>query len=51
MRMINALVEANKQFELFIYPDRAHGISKGNNTRLNLYQKMTNFIEKNLGDK
>jgi len=51
MQMINALVEANKQFELFIYPDRAHGISKGNNTRLNLYQKMTNFIEKNLGDK
>ncbi len=51
MRMINALVEANKQFELFIYPDRAHGISKGNNTRLNLYQKMTNFIEKTIGGK
>ncbi|MFD0993417.1 S9 family peptidase [Tenacibaculum geojense] len=48
MRMVNALVEANKQFDLFIYPDRAHGIYKGKNTRLNLYTKMTNFLEKNL---
>jgi dipeptidyl-peptidase-4 len=47
-RMINALVEANKQFELFVYPDRAHGIYKGKNTRLHLYTKMTNFIEQNL---
>ena len=48
MQMINALVEANKQFEYFAYPDRAHGISKGLNTRLHLFKKMTNFIEKNL---
>lgn len=48
MRMTNALVDANKQFEFFIYPDRTHGIKEGNNTSLNLYQKMTNFIEKNL---
>ncbi len=48
MRMINALVEANKQFDLAIYPDRAHGIRKGNNTRLHLYNKMTTFIKENL---
>ncbi len=48
-RMINALVEANKQFDLFMYPDRAHGIRKGNNTRLHLYTKMTAFIDENLG--
>ncbi len=48
-RMINALVEANKQFDLFVYPDRAHGIRKGNNTRLHLYTKMTAFIDANLG--
>jgi len=48
MRMVNALVEANKQFDLFIYPDRAHGIYKGKNTRLNLFTKMTNFIVENL---
>jgi len=49
MRMINALVEANKQFDLFIYPDRTHGIYKGNNTRLHLYNKMTNFIDNSIG--
>ncbi len=49
-RMVNALIEANKQFELFIYPDRAHGIRKGTNTRLHLYNKMTAFIDENLGN-
>ena len=48
-RMINALVEANKQFDLFVYPDRTHGIYKGKNTRLHLYNKMTNFIDEHLG--
>ena len=47
-RMINALIEANKQFDMFIVPDRTHGIYKGKNTRLNLYTKMTNFIEDKL---
>ena len=47
MRMIEALVQANKQFDLFIYPDKNHGIY-GGNTRLHLYNKMTKFIEDNL---
>ncbi|MES2396302.1 MAG: S9 family peptidase [Bacteroidota bacterium] len=47
MEMITALVNANKQFDLFIYPDKNHGIS-GGNTRLHLYTKMTNFILNNL---
>lgn len=47
MRMVEALVQANKQFELFIYPDKNHGIY-GGNTRYHLYEKMTNFIEENL---
>lgn len=47
-RMINALIEANKQFDMFVVPDRTHGIYKGKNTRLNLYTKMTNFIEEHL---
>lgn len=50
MRMINALVEANKDFDLFVYPDRSHGIYEGNNTRLHLYNKMTNFIDKSIGN-
>lgn len=45
--MIKALVEADKDFELAVYPDKNHGIS-GGNTRLHLYRKMTNFIENNL---
>ena len=47
MEMISALVKANKQFDLFIYPDKNHGVS-GGNTRLHLYTKMTNFILGNL---
>ncbi|MDB2555721.1 S9 family peptidase [Flavobacteriaceae bacterium] len=48
MRMINALVAANKPFDIAMYPDRAHGIRKGDNTRLHLYHKMTNFIAQHL---
>ncbi|AWX44002.1 Dipeptidyl-peptidase IV [Flagellimonas maritima] len=47
MRMIEALVQANKQFDWAIYPDRNHGIY-GGNTRLHLYTKMTDFIKANL---
>ncbi len=49
-RMINALVEANKQFDLFVYPDRAHSIRKGKNTSLHLYKKMTDFIDEHLAN-
>ena len=48
MRMIDAMVNANKQFDLFIYPDRTHGIYSTRNDRLHLYTKMTKFIEDNL---
>jgi dipeptidyl-peptidase-4 len=47
-RMINALIEANKQFDMFMVPDRTHRIYKGKNMRLNLYTKMTNFVETHL---
>ena len=47
-RLTNALIEANKPFDLAIYPDRNHGIYTGKNTRLHLYEKMTRFIEENL---
>ncbi|WP_457609633.1 S9 family peptidase [Lutibacter sp.] len=48
MRFSNALIEANKPFDEAIYPDRTHGIYRGKNTRLHLYNKMTKFIEQNL---
>jgi len=47
MEMINALVDADKQFELMIYPNRNHGIH-GGNTRMHLYEMMTNFLERSL---
>ncbi|WP_276388483.1 S9 family peptidase [Eudoraea chungangensis] len=47
MRMVEALIQANKDFEWAIYPDKNHGIYSGN-TRLHLYTKMTNFIKSNL---
>ncbi len=47
MEMISALVKANKQFDLFIYTDKNHGIY-GGNTRYHLYKKMTDFILENL---
>lgn len=50
MRMVEALIQADKQFEWMVYPDKNHGIY-GGNTRLHLYKKMTNFIHKTLGDK
>jgi len=50
MRMVEALIQADKQFEWMIYPDKNHGIY-GGNTRLHLYKKMTNFIDQTLGDK
>ncbi len=50
MQMIEALVQANKQFDMAIYPDKNHGIY-GGNTRLQLYTKMTNFIHEHLGKK
>ncbi len=43
----NALITYNKQFDVFFYPNRAHGIS-GGNTRFHLYKKMTDFIMENL---
>ena len=48
MRMVEALIQADKQFEWMIYPDKNHGIY-GGNTRLHLYKKMTNFIHNTLG--
>ena len=47
MRMIEALIQANKQFDWGIYPDKNHGIY-GGNTRIHLFTKMTNFIKENL---
>ena len=50
-QMANALIKADKPFDMMIYPDRAHGIWKGKNTRLHLYKKMTAFLDAHLLNK
>ncbi|MBS1590274.1 MAG: S9 family peptidase, partial [Bacteroidetes bacterium] len=45
--LVNALINANKQFEAEYYPNKAHGIS-GGNSRYHLYKRMTDFILQNL---
>ena len=47
MRMVEELIQEDKQFEWMIYPDKNHGIY-GGNTSIHLYNKMTTFIEKKL---
>lgn len=46
--MISALVEADKQFDLQVYPNSNHGIYSGPNTTWHLYSRMTGFILKHL---
>lgn len=47
MEMITALVKADKQFDLFIYPNKNHGIY-GGNTRNHLFNMMLNYTLENL---
>jgi dipeptidyl-peptidase-4 len=47
MEMVNALVKADKQFDLFIYPNKNHGIY-GGNTRNHLFNMMLNYTLENL---
>jgi dipeptidyl-peptidase-4 len=47
MEMMEALIQANKQFDSQIYPDKNHGIY-GGYTRIQLFNKITNFIKTNL---
>ena len=49
LRLTEALVQANKQFDWAIYPDKNHGIY-GGNTRNHLFSKMTKFIRESLGE-
>lgn len=45
--MVSALEKAGKQFEFRVYPNKNHSIY-GGNTRLNLYELMTDFILRKL---
>lgn len=41
--MANALINADKQFDTYFYPNKNHGIT-GGNSRLHLYRKITDFL-------
>jgi dipeptidyl-peptidase 4 len=47
MEFVTSLVNAKKQFDMFIYPNKAHSIT-GTTTRFHLFQKMTSYILENL---
>lgn len=47
MRMAEALIQADKEFDYMVYPDKNHGIY-GGNTRIHLFKKMSRFIIENL---
>lgn len=46
-RMVQALIEANKQFDFRLYPNKTHSIA-GGTTRLNLFTLITDFLMREL---
>ena len=47
MQYINALVEADKQFEMQLYPDDNHHLRQGNNAK-HMHEKILRFLNTNL---
>ena len=47
MQYINALVEADKQFEMQLYPDDNHFLRKGNNA-MHMHEKILGFLKRTL---
>jgi len=47
MQYIDALVQANKQFEMQLYPDDNHHLRQGNNA-LHMHTRILNFLHKEL---
>jgi len=46
--LINELVANNKAFTMMAYPNRTHGISEGEGTKLHLFTMFTRFLKENL---
>ncbi|MGB4536465.1 MAG: S9 family peptidase, partial [Tenuifilaceae bacterium] len=45
--LADRLIKAGKQFDMMIYPDKNHSIY-GGNTRIQLYNLLTNYVKENL---
>jgi dipeptidyl-peptidase-4 len=46
IQMINALINAKKQFRLMLYPGKTHGVT--GDARIHLFHMMQDFFEENL---
>ncbi len=42
--LINELVKYNKQFQMFAYPNRSHGIYEGEGTTIHLYTMLLDYL-------
>lgn len=47
-RLVNRLIELNKQFDFMAYPNRSHCICEGAGTTLHVYTTMTRYLLGNL---
>lgn len=47
IELAERLIQAEKQFDMMLYPDKNHSIY-GGNTRMHLYTLLTNYIKNNL---
>ncbi len=46
--LMNALIAANKDFRIMVYPNRSHGIYEGAGTRRHLYTLLTRYLNEKL---
>jgi dipeptidyl-peptidase 4 len=46
--LVNALVAANKPFQMMEYPNRTHCVCQGKNTTLHLFSLITRYLDQNL---
>jgi dipeptidyl-peptidase-4 len=46
--LVNALVQANKPFQMMAYPNRTHCICEGQGTSLHLYSLLTRYLREHL---
>lgn len=49
--VVNALIEANKPFQLMVYPNRTHCICEGDSTQVHLFTLLTRYVDEHLGGK
>jgi dipeptidyl-peptidase-4 len=47
-RLINRLVELEKQFDFMEYPNRSHAINEGKGTELHVYTLIARYLEEHL---